>query len=595
MLILGISELDCDSGAALLRDGVLVGAANEERFTRVKQQEGNPNQTIDWLLKQAGAEISDVDLILAVRQDVHSEYSHNLRALDEARWFSFPGPLSWRLANWGIWRFRNRRKRLALSQRVNQTLLDWARDVGVDAKRIERPDHHFMHATCAYYGSGFDKALAFTADGQGDGKTATLYSCDNGRFEHVHSVMLPHSPGNFYSAITMAAGYRPFRHEGKITGLAARGRHDEECMTFARRNLYNVDGSFEAPYAYGSYPWLKSLLKRKGPENLAYAYQHVLEDVLVEYVRLYVRKTGATNLCMAGGVCANVSLNRRLHEIPEIENVFIFPHMADGGLGWGAAQYAWHRHEQERRGEQYRYEPKALDHVYWGPTYDDDYIAHMLQREGARHERPADMETRIADLLADGELVARFHGAMEFGPRALCHRSILYQPTDPTVNDWLNERLHRTEFMPFAPVTIREDAASVYKGLRGAEHPATFMTITFECTDEMARTCPAVVHLDKTARPQLVGANDDASTYKLLMAYKERTGLSSMINTSFNMHEEPIVCSPEDALRAAKDARFRYLAIGPFLVELDAPSPPPAQAGRSRRAGHRGSGALSSV
>src|SRR5262249_3527307 len=162
----------------------------------------------------------------------------------------------------------------------------------------ERPDHHLMHAACAYYGSGFDEALAFTVDGWGDGKTATLYACRNGQFELIHEVMLPHSAGVFYAALTRAAGYRPFRHEGKITGLAAHGSFDDECMAFARLGLYNVNGSFEAPHNYGSYPWLRRLLKKKGPEKLAYAYQMTLEDVMAKYVAQYVKSTGLKNLCL---------------------------------------------------------------------------------------------------------------------------------------------------------------------------------------------------------------------------------------------------------------------------------------------------------
>jgi carbamoyltransferase len=587
MLILGIGELDNDSGAALIKDGETVAAANEERFTRVKQQDGMPAQAIDWMLKKAGATLKDVDEILCVRQDVHAEYSHDQRQLDQVAWFSFRGPLSWKIANYGIWRFRNFRKRMELSRLQNQRLLDWARDRGIERSKIERPDHHLMHAACAYYGSGFDEALAFTVDGWGDGKTATLYACRNGQFELIHEVMLPHSAGVFYAALTRAAGYRPFRHEGKITGLAAHGSYDEECMAFARLGLYNVNGSFEAPHNYGSYPWLRRLIKKKGPEKLAYAYQMTLEDVMAKYVEQYVKSTGLKNLCLAGGVAANVRVNQKLHEVPGVEKTFIFPHMADGGLGWGAAMWAWHRSQQRKLGDKYRYVPKRIHNVYWGPDFTEDEIRQTLERERVRFTRPDDMDLVMATLLADGELIARFQGAMEFGPRALCHRSILYQPTDPTVNDWLNERLHRTEFMPFAPVTREEDAPKMYNNMSGAEHPANFMTITFDCTDEMRRTCPAVVHIDGTARPQTVRPDLDASTYRVLTLYKEKTGLSSMINTSFNMHEEPIICTPMDAIRGARDARFRYLAMGPFLCEFDNPSPPPRGKSQGPSTGHK--------
>jgi carbamoyltransferase len=500
---------------------------------------------------------------------VPAEPSQTLQALDETRWFSYPGGAATKALNYGIWKLNRYRRTRDSALRYNGQLNDWIRDSGIDPARVERPNHHFMHAACAYYGSGFDRALAFTVDGQGDGETATIYLCEDGRFTKVHRVRLPHSAGAFYASITKACGYRPARHEGKITGLAARGHADEECLAFARKHLYFRDGSFEAPYVYGSYVWLKRLVKRKGPELLAYAYQRVLEEVLVAYVGHHARQTGARQLCVAGGVCANVRLNQKLFEIPGIDRIFVFPHMSDGGLGWGAATWTWQRERP--------YEPKPIHDVYLGPSFPDEEVAKVLEGEGVRFSRPDDLEERLADLLVDGELIARFHGAMEFGPRALCHRSILYQPTDPTVNEWLNERLHRTEFMPFAPVTLAEEAPNLYRNFAGAEHAANFMTVTFDCTDEMARACPAVVHVDGTARPQTVSPDLDPSTHRLLSLYRQRTGLASIINTSFNMHEEPIVCTPEDAVRACRDARFRYLAIGPFLAEFDVPSPPQAR------------------
>ncbi len=221
MLILGISELDNDSGAILLNDGKLIGAANEERFTRIKQQPGVPYRTIEWLLKRAGAAAKDLDKVVVVRQDVPTEPSDTLRALDETRWFSYPGGLTTKLLNYGIWKFRNYPRTKRLHEEINGQLWNWVRDQGIEASRVERANHHFMHATCAYYGSGFEQALAFTVDGQGDGQTATIYSCDRGNFKLVHAVPLPHSAGAFYASITKAAGYRPARHEGKITGLAA--------------------------------------------------------------------------------------------------------------------------------------------------------------------------------------------------------------------------------------------------------------------------------------------------------------------------------------------------------------------------------------
>ena len=570
MLILGISEIDNDAGAVLLKDGELVGAANEERFTRVKQQAGVPLKTIEWLLKKAGAALSDVNHMYVVRQDVHSEYSHTLKKLDQTKWFSWPGSLTHKILNYGIWKFRNYPKVREGQYHYNKMLNHWWRDQKYDVNNVSRLDHHSMHSACAYFGSGFEKALTLTADGQGDGKTATLSLWEGGCPKTIHEVYLPHSAGNFYASITKAAGYRPARHEGKITGLAARGKPDEECIAFSRRMLYNTDGSFEAPHVYGSYPALKLLLKKKGPENLAYAYQMVLEEVLKKYISQYIKITGVKNICLAGGVCANVRLNQKIREIPEVENIFIFPHMGDGGLGWGAAMWGWNGIINRDK----PFTPKPIHDVYWGPSFNEEDIENALTAERIRYSRPENLEKVMANLLAQGELIARFNGAMEFGPRALCHRSIFYHPADPTVNDWLNKKLQRTEFMPFAPVTREEDAPKMYKNFFGAQHSSKFMTLTFDCTDEMIQSCPAVINVDGTARPQTISADTDISTYKVLTYFKENTGLSSFLNTSLNMHEEPIVCTSEDAIKACISAKFRYLAIGPFLAEFEFPSPP---------------------
>jgi len=189
-----------------------------------------------------------------------------------------------------------------------------------------------------------------------------------------------------------------------------------------------------------------------------------------------------------------------------------------------------------------------------------------------KKEKPDNIEQEIAKVLAEGKVVARFDGRMEYGPRALGNRSILYQPNDVSVNDWLNKKLKRTEFMPFAPVTMADHADKCYKNLKGQEYAAGFMTIAMDCTDFMKNTSPGVVHVDGTARPQLVSRKDNESYYKIIEEYNKITGIPGIINTSFNMHEEPIVCSPEDAVRAFKDSQLDYLAIGPYLVSYSSQS-----------------------
>jgi carbamoyltransferase len=286
--------------------------------------------------------------------------------------------------------------------------------------------------------------------------------------------------------------------------------------------------------------------------------------------RHWIHKTGLRKIAVSGGVHANVKLNQRLREMEGIDSVFVYPNMGDGGCGTGAAMLLFSP-ERLRRG--------GLDNVYFGPDYSDAVIEAALRRADLTPTRPADLEDEVAQLLAQDKIIGRFNGPMEYGPRALGNRSILYPAREPEVNQWLNKQLGRTEFMPFAPAALAKHSCRLFKNLSGCEKTSEFMTITFDCTEEMKQMCPAAVHVDGTARPQLVSEQTNPSFYKILHGYYRRTGIPALINTSFNMHEEPIVCSPADAIRAFLLGNLDYLAAGPFLV----PHPRHQQNARDRQ------------
>jgi carbamoyltransferase len=266
---------------------------------------------------------------------------------------------------------------------------------------------------------------------------------------------------------------------------------------------------------------------------------------------------------VAGGVVANVKLNQRLLALEEVPSLFVYPAMGDDGLAAGAAHhvYAQGLPEGERESA-----VRRLADVYLGSEFSPAEILAAIRASGRPFDRPKDLAGEVARRIAEGGVVARFDGRMEFGPRALGNRSILVGAADPSVNDWLNKRLERTEFMPFAPVSLAEEKDRFYRGLEGAEHAARFMTVTCDCTPELSELCPAVVHVDGTARPQLVDRSSNPGYRAILEAYQRIEGHSTLINTSFNMHEEPIVRSPEDAVRAFTLGHLDYLAIGEYLV-----------------------------
>lgn len=301
----------------------------------------------------------------------------------------------------------------------------------------------------------------------------------------------------------------------------------------------------------------RELAKKYTREDVAGAAQIRLEEVVCALVAS-LEGTGL-RIGLAGGLFANTKLNQRICAMDSVAEVFVFPNMGDGGLSVGAAWLAWHRETGTM--------PKPMRTMLLGTSPSEAEMEAALKSSGLAYSREDDIETKVAELLAKDNVVTLFNGPMEFGPRALCNRSILYPAKDPTVNDWLNRRLCRSEFMPFAPVTLAEYADQCYVGLAKAPVASRYMTVTFDCTERMQKESPAAIHVDRTARPQVVRKEDYPRIHAILTAYHALTGIPSVINTSFNMHEEPIVCTPDDAIRAFKASSLPFMAMGPFLVQ----------------------------
>jgi carbamoyltransferase len=405
--------------------------------------------------------------------------------------------------------------------------------------------------------------------------------------ERLNEIRYPHSFGQFYTACTQVLGFRGGRHEGKITGLSGFGKVDpvlyDKVKSTIRRSGpdFTLDKRYYSEGIIRGFSWkkirksenlfdalsyrnyktpLKKLLDGYPREDVAAVFQTILEEEVVAAVRPFAEQTGIKNLALAGGVFANVKLNNALFEGLGMDQVYIFPAMGDGGLSVGAAL------------EFLQAPPKPFDAPYWGPEYNDEEMESAIiaaSDKGLKYRRESEIEKVLAELLAQKKVIARFSGKMEFGPRALCNRSILYSAADPDANIWLNKQLHRTEFMPFAPVAMADRANELFEGVDGKEHACKFMTIIVDCTDFTKEHCPAIVHVDGTARPQFVTEEINPSMYQILAYYEEITGVPLMVNTSFNMHEEPIVCSPQDAVRGFVSARLDYLAMGPFLAWLE--------------------------
>ncbi|MGH8327636.1 MAG: carbamoyltransferase C-terminal domain-containing protein, partial [Steroidobacteraceae bacterium] len=408
-------------------------------------------------------------------------------------------------------------------------------------------------------------ALVVTLDGSGDGHSSPVYEARHGRLRLLHAVPSFDGVGNYYGYITHLCGFTMGKHEGKVTGLAAYGtdRYRDVLERFIRYDngtMRNVGRAFRRV----AIEKLRAALPANpAREDLAASVQQLSEEICARYVGHWMARTGLTKVALAGGVAANVKINQRIHELPGIEQVFVYPAMSDEGLAAGAALIA----AAERSASGWIPGRRCFEHVYLGPAYSEGEMTAALSSADVPFTRPADAEQEIARLLARGYVVARLAGRMEYGPRALGNRSILYRPDDVSANDWLNKRLARTEFMPFAPSALAEHADSCFENVTGARDTARFMTMTFACTRQMREQAPGVVHVDGTARPQLVGPTDNPDYRRIIEQFMRITGLPAIVNTSFNMHEEPIVCSPADAVRAFLKGHLDVLALGPFLAK----------------------------
>ena len=573
MRILGITD-GVMAGAALVIDGRLVAAVSEERLCRLKMARGFPRQSIETVLRTAGVSSHEIDRVaVASTCEFFCEevvpwegwFQGDRGALSEA----FRGAAS------KVVRVVGSGRPFQRSYYALKSVLTWRRrprirellrkELDIVAP-VQFFDHHLCHAASAYATAGHPRCLVFTLDGGGDGLSARIFRGRDGRLEPLGSIPAYDSIGNYYAYITHLAGFRAHRDEGKMSGLAAHGSpvYRDTLLSFIASERGTLRNRGRAYYA-SALDRLRRVLPRDARrEDLAASMQSVLETEVGKVVAHWVSQSGESHLALAGGVFANVRLNQELAELDGVASLSVFPAMGDDGLSAGAALLLAGR-EAESRGETPPGE--SLDHVHLGPSFDDLAVMRALDAEGATAvalDRPAEV---MADLLARGEVVARFHGAMEYGPRALGHRSLLYRPDDPGGKEWLNDCLRRTEFMPFAPVTTRELAGRCFLGLDPVLAAARFMTVTVPCSPEFRERCPGVVHVDGTARPQIVVDSVDPEYAEIVRIFHRTTGLPALVNTSFNMHEEPIVCSPEDALRAWREVGILHLFLGRHHVK----------------------------
>ncbi len=567
-MILGLSDSH-DASATLIENGIVIAAVSEERFTRRKRQQGFPYYSLEYLKSFIrGRKIEKVY--------VAGKYGRAaFRLLDSV--YSKGDPcknilsLSSRLAR----RFENAVVNLPVLREFESNLSSNAikrhlKKSGISFVSLELLDHHLAHVISVLSAASSSAYLIVSMDAYGDGKSGVVINVSEGKITCLKRISYKDSVAQFYACICAFLGFKE-GDEGKVMALADYGNNGKVSTIF--RRIFRVDASgIEVNRRLKTKRFLRQL-RNYSKEDIAFALQKTTEEVVVEFVKHCADKSKREDILLSGGLFANIKVNQRLHESGLFKSIFVFPNMGDGGMSFVPLVAALEPENFDiciARAHTRKFTP--VQQMYLGPEYDKSYIQSVLTENRLDYSEEPDIEKKVARLLSKGKVVARFNGRLEYGPRALGNRSILYQSTDTAVNNWLNKRLKRDEFMPFAPVTLYDFKDSCYLQVTGAENAAKFMTISLACTQWMREISPAVVHIDGTARPQLIKEEDNSGYYKILKEYYMITGIPSIINTSFNMHGEPIVCSPQEAIKTFQEAGIDYLAIGRFLVKNTPPS-----------------------
>ena len=568
MFYLGVFDGTHDAGAVLLKDGQPIFASNEERYTGVKGAGGWPQKSISDALSRlpnnapctvAFAGSVNPNPVLRLWRKQQKKWK-----LDDGKYFSKEDTVKARINSWiqhkSVFPYMRSEDRITQSylplirRRLTKEL---QRKHQLTPRQISIEDHHHCHAAAGHFTSGWPKSLVIVADGVGDGIALSIWMAQKERLTLLRAIPYPHSLGLLFASVTGHLGYRPFRHEGKLVGLAARGKASRIPIPFPRLG-HVLEGQLSVMLGQPLKSWLQQL-QDHAPEDVAAWLQDGLMQSIEPLVRWWVSESGLKNIVLVGGIFANVELNRVLLQTGG-DRYYIFPHMGDGGLAMGAAMLACHRQQP--------WAPRPFTSLALGPELDSHLILNEAKAGGMTLrsiEHSAEIE--LAERLAKGQIVARANGRMEYGPRALGQRSILAPATSREIHTRLNTRLNRSETMPFAPVMLIEDLNRWVTGTNGAQNALPWMTVNVKAKPELKRMCPAVVHVDDTLRPQVVSAKNNPGLYQLLHHYRLKTGIPALINTSFNMHEHPIVRTASDAIKAAKNANIRCLQLDKFIFE----------------------------
>ncbi|MGC9129437.1 MAG: carbamoyltransferase family protein [Candidatus Micrarchaeia archaeon] len=561
MYILGIWD-GHDSGAALIEDNKIIFAANEERFTKRKLEIKFPYNSINAALKYAGLKPSDIEVIafptteltktleriMPYSKEYH--YLYRRRKIEKPRFERFNRWLRYFFLQFGIWPLCGTVSKSIVARQL--------RHIGFKNFKLYIVDHHTAHASTAAFASGFNKALVVTIDGLGDGLSGSVSTFENGRLERHQAISARDSIGIFYEQVTYLLGMRELEDEGKVMAMADYS-YPFDFSANKMKDFFKVEGTeIKAKYSFfKQLNMLDKILWNTPREQFAYMAQQLLENVLTKFFSNLLDEYGIGNVAMAGGTMSNVKANMKIRQLEKLKKWFVFPHMGDGGMAMGAAMYTNYLLNGVSN---YRFED-----AYLGNGYSEEEVLAALKREKSlKYEYDSDKSRHAAELIDKDNYVFWFQGRMEYGPRALGNRSILAKAGSEYVKDKLNLYVKQREwFQPFAPSMLVGEARRLLEDVKGYDK---FMTMAYLVKPEVRDAMKSVVHVDYTARPQMVG-DENPSYKKLIEQIKRLEGYGVILNTSFNIHGMPIVMSPEDAIETMKKTGTRYMFLEDFFVE----------------------------
>ncbi len=562
MYILGLWD-GHDSGAALIKNNKIIYAANEERFTKRKLEIKFPYNSINAALKFEGIKPSDVktiafptlELTKTISRVFPSQkeyyYKFRRRKIPKPRFETLMHYQKYAMTSIGVLPLCSRISKYEVSKKL--------REMGFVDFKLYGVDHHKAHAATAAFTSGFKKQLVVTLDGVGDGSCSSVSTFENDNLERKKTISARNSIGIFYEQITNILGMRELEDEGKIMAMADYS-YPFSFKDNKLKGLFDVDKT-DIKAKFGpieQYKVLSSIAWSTPREQLAYMAQQLLEEIVVKYFSNLKDEYGYEYIATSGGTMSNVKANMRIREETGIKDMYIFPHMGDGGIALGAALQVNYDLNQISNYD--------FDNTYLGNEYDDDYIKDELKKHKQfDFELDKNKSEHAAELISKDNYLFWFQGRMEYGPRALGNRSIIAKPSSDTVKDRLNLFVKKREwFQPFAPSILEEERERILENAKGKYNK--FMTTAYKVKKEFEKDMKSVVHVDMTARPQMVGA-ENKNYMDLLKHIKKLEGVGVVLNTSLNIHGMPIAMEPKDIIEAAIDTKTRYLFIGNYFVE----------------------------